>query len=108
MWSLKKVSDSIYLEALENLREENAKLQKNLEKHILIGGKKGGITQGNRNKENGIGFCGFTQEQRSEYSKITNSQKWVCLETGFISTSGPLTIYQKKRNIDTSKRKRIS
>jgi len=31
------VSDSIYLEALENLREENAKLQKNLEKHILIG-----------------------------------------------------------------------
>jgi len=37
MWSLKKVSDSIYLEALENLREENAKLQKNLEKHILIG-----------------------------------------------------------------------
>jgi hypothetical protein len=74
----------------------------------LIGGKKGGITQGNRNKENGIGFCGFTQEQRSEYSKITNSQKWVCLETGFISTSGPLTIYQKKRNIDTSKRKRIS
>ena len=37
MWSLKKVSDSIYLEALENLREENAKLQKNLEKHVLIG-----------------------------------------------------------------------
>lgn len=37
MWSLKKVSDSIYLEALENLREENTKLQKNLEKHVLIG-----------------------------------------------------------------------
>ena len=37
MWSLKKVSDNIYLEALENLREENAKLQKNLEKHVLIG-----------------------------------------------------------------------
>ena len=36
-WSLKNVSDSIYLEALENLREENTKLQKNLEKHILIG-----------------------------------------------------------------------
>ena len=41
-------------------------------------------------------------------AKIMNSQKWMCLETGFISTLGPLTRYQNKRGIDTSKRKRIS
>jgi hypothetical protein len=40
-------------------------------------------------------------------SKKTNSQKWMCLETGYITTSGPLTSYQNARGIDTSKRKRI-
>lgn len=37
----------------------------------------------------------------------TNLQKWACLETGFITNPGNLTKYQKARNIDTSKRKRI-
>ena len=40
-------------------------------------------------------------------SKVTNSQKWICTETGYVTTSGALTHYQRKRNIDTSKRKRI-
>jgi hypothetical protein len=31
----------------------------------------------------------------------------MCSETGYITTSGPLSIYQRKRGIDTSKRKRI-
>jgi hypothetical protein len=73
-----------------------------------------------KRKELGIGIHGLTPEQRSENSrkggkrggkigsKKTNSQKWMCTETGFISTPGPLTRYQKARGIDTSKRRRIS
>lgn len=36
-----------------------------------------------------------------------NKQKWKCLETGYISTAGGLTHYQKKRGIDIFKRERI-
>lgn len=39
--------------------------------------------------------------------KIINSQKWKCLITGFISTPGALSRYQKARGIDTSLRERI-
>lgn len=67
-------------------------------------GKKGG----NRNKELGIGICGLSIEQRRKNVKKTNSQKWMCLETGYITTSGPLTAYQRAKGIDTSKRVRIS
>ena len=67
------------------------------------------------NKINGTGIYSITKEQQIEYgknwgkvgSKKTNSQKWMCLETGYITTSGPLTAYQRARSIDTSKRKRI-
>lgn len=65
-----------------------------------IGGKKA--------KELGVGIFALSKEQRSENAKITNSQKWMCLETGFITHPATLSKYQKARNIDTSKRKRIS
>ena len=51
----------------------------------MIGGKKGGIVAG----------------------KITGNQKWKCLETGFVANPGNLTIYQRSRGIDTSKRLRL-
>ena len=35
--------DRMFEEALDSLREENAKLQKNLEKHVLIGAEFSGI-----------------------------------------------------------------
>lgn len=60
-----------------------------------------------KTKELGLGIFAFTTEQLRENAKKTNSQKWMCLETGFITTSGPLTRFQRKRGIDTSKRKRI-
>ena len=71
-------------------------------------GKKGVKTQ----KELGIGLYGVTFEQRSatgkkygrENAKKLNSQKWKCTITGYITTSGPLTLYQRKRSIDTSNR----
>jgi hypothetical protein len=66
-------------------------------------GKKGGA----RTKELGVGIFNLTLEQRRETTKKLNTQKWKCLETGFITSPGPLTIYQKARGIDTSKRERL-
>jgi general stress protein YciG len=101
-------------------------------------GKKGGSIGGKKVKELGIGVCGLTYEQRVENGKKggektyalklgvhkltkdqikeagrkggknTSSQKWQCSVTGYISTPGGLSRYQKLRNIDTSKRKRIN
>ena len=48
-----------------------------------------------------------TKEERSKRTTQTNYQKWMCLETGFITNAGNLSQYQKARGIDTSKRKRI-
>jgi hypothetical protein len=67
------------------------------------------------NKENKVGIFSLTRQQLSENGKIggkisskkLNSQKWKCLITGFISTSGPLTNYQKSRNIDPKLREII-
>ncbi len=75
-------------------------------------GKKGA----SKNKENKLGIFSMTSEELSSAGKKggsiggkkTNSQKWICLETGFISSPGGLGRYQKARGIDTSKRVRIS
>ena len=40
--------------------------------------------------------------------KVSASQRWKCVETGFITNAGNLTQYQKARGIDTSLRERIS
>jgi len=64
------------------------------EERIIVG-KKGG----NKNVE-----TGHIQRLGKETSKILNSKKWKCLETGYITTSGPLTRYQKARGIDTKLR----
>jgi hypothetical protein len=75
---------------------------------MIEDGKKGA----QKTKELGVGIFALTPEQRSEAakkaSKNTNSQKWMCLETGFVTNSGALTFYQRKRGIDTTKRKRIT
>jgi general stress protein YciG len=60
-----------------------------------------------KNKQNKVGIFGMSKEQRQNTAKKTNSQKWECLETGYITTSGPLAIYQKSKGIDVSKRIRI-
>jgi hypothetical protein len=55
-----------------------------------------------------VGVHSLTTEQRSETGKKVASQKWECLETGFITNAGNLTKYQRKRGIDTSKRVKVS
>jgi hypothetical protein len=65
------------------------------------------IKAGIKTKENGTGIFALSKEQLSENSKKANSQRWECLETGYVSNAGALSHYQKARGIDTSKRKRI-
>jgi hypothetical protein len=60
------------------------------------------------NKINGTGIYSITKEDRIKQISKTNSQKWMCDETAYISTPAGLSKYQKKRGIDTSKRTRIS
>jgi hypothetical protein len=40
-------------------------------------------------------------------ANTTNSQKWMCTETGKVSTAGPLTIYQKSKGIDPVNRVKV-
>lgn len=66
-------------------------------------------------KENETGLFSFTEEEKYEIckrggetgGKVVSSQKWLCLETGHISTPGGLSRYQIKRGIGTHKRKRV-
>jgi hypothetical protein len=66
---------------------------------------------GKRNYENNIGFAKLSKEDLSQNGKKggknTSSQRWQCTETGFVSTPSGLTKYQKNRNIDILRRKRI-
>lgn len=77
--------------------------------------RKAGKLGGKVIKENNLGIFSLTKEQLSENGKKggtkaikkTNSQRWECLVTGFITAPGPLTSYQRSRGIDTTLRKRI-
>ncbi len=66
---------------------------------------------GKNHKENKTGIFGMTPDQKSGASKkggkITTNQKWQCSVTGYISNAGALSLYQRKRGIDTSNRIRI-
>jgi hypothetical protein len=66
-----------------------------------------------KSKQIGAGLYVLTFEERSKTAKktveITNSQKWECCITGYISTAAGVVSYQKGKGIDTSKenRKRV-
>jgi hypothetical protein len=69
-------------------------------------GRKGGRKGGTKSAELGVGV--HAPGKRSDAAKTTNSQKWMCLETGHISTPGGLSRWQKARGIDVAMRRRIS
>ena len=83
---------------------------------MSVDGKKGGAISGEKHKQNKTGVCGRSKEEiimggvnwGKKGSKNTNSQKWMCEETRFITNPGSLTRFQNARGIDTSKRKRIA
>jgi hypothetical protein len=85
------------------------------ESEMIESAKAGGRVTGKMCKENKIGIFGLSREERIKNGqiggkisgKVTASQMWECKVTGFRSSPGPLTLYQRKRNIDTSNRIRI-
>ena len=46
-------------------------------------------------------------EQRHNKLREMNKTKWRCLVTGFVTSPGPLSRYQKARGIDTSLREKV-
>ena len=68
---------------------------------------KNGIKSGNKTYNLKIGLFSLTKEQLQENGKKTSSQKWKCLETGYISSPAGLSNYQRARKIDTSQRIRV-
>ena len=68
---------------------------------------KNAIKGGKKAKELGVGIHAETKEEKSKRCTKTNYQKWMCLETGFITNAGTLSRYQKARGIDTTKRVRL-
>jgi hypothetical protein len=72
-------------------------------KNLSENGKKGAEV----NRKNKTGVWAFTSEQLSEIARKTNSQKWKCTITGYITNAGGLSNYQRHRNIDVSNRIRI-
>jgi hypothetical protein len=73
-------------------------------------GRKAGKNAVETNKKNGTSFWDEDLQSRlgKRGAKKTNSQKWKCTETGFITNPGNLTQYQRARGIDTSNRIRLS
>jgi general stress protein YciG/IS1 family transposase len=66
------------------------------------------VEQGTINYELGLGLATVSKEQLRENIKKVNSQKWMCLVTGYVSNPGGLNSYQKARRIDRSNRVRLS
>lgn len=73
--------------------------------------KRAGKIAGRQNVEQKRGMFGWKGEKFINHQKAasaaSNSQKWRCKVTGHVSTFGPLCVYQRNRNIDTSLRERI-
>ena len=77
-----------------------------------IARSKGGKTSGSIAYKNKTGIHSLTKEDKKTIGKkgglASSSQKWRCLITGYISTAPGLASYQRKRNIDTSLKVRVS
>ena len=112
----KKIKNSIPIEKMIEIGRKNYELKVGIHgltpEETLENAKRGG----NKVKELGVGIHGRSKEEIIQHGrmgglkggKTTSSQKWECLETGFITNAGNLTKYQRAKGIDTSKRKRIS
>ena len=53
-------------------------------------------------------FSKQTLEQKRANAYKQHSQRWQCLVTGYVTTPGPLSMYQKARGIDTSLRVKLA
>jgi hypothetical protein len=80
--------------------------------HALTGEERAKYAKisGKNTYELGLGIHSLTFEERSTNSKksvqVTNSQRWECCVTGYVSTAAGVVSHQKGRKIDTSKSNR--
>jgi hypothetical protein len=121
------------IKAQETLKSKNLGIYSLTKEQRIENGKKGGSVSGKKTYENktgifsltkeqrieiskksgmkskelGLGVHGRTKEEMTEHGKKSSSQKWMCLETGYVTNAGALSTYQKHRNIDTSRRIRV-
>jgi hypothetical protein len=103
----RKNNTGFYGQSKEERIERGKKMAKlGIGVHSLTKEEKSQI--GKKAYENKTGIHALTTEERSEIGKKISSQKWMCEETGYITNAGSLSHYQRKRGIDTSKRRRIS
>lgn len=67
-----------------------------------------GKNVGNYSWKNQVGsFTPELTKQRHDKLRKMNTEQWRCLITGFITSPGPLSRYQKARGIDTSLREKV-
>jgi len=67
-----------------------------------------GSNVGNYSWKNKTGsFTPELTKQRHDKLRNMNTERWRCLVTGFITSPGPLSRYQKARGIDTSLREKV-
>ena len=97
---------------MQKCKENNTGVYIRSKEQQSAAGKIGGKIAAERNRINGKGLFGVSIEQRSENGKksvkIINSQKWMCLETGYISNPAGLSSYQRARGIDYSRRIKLN
>jgi hypothetical protein len=89
-------------------KENNLGIHGRSKKEMIEHGKVTGKRGGKRAYELGLGVHGRSKEQIIEDGRKGANQKWLCEETGHITNAGALTNYQRKRGIDTFKRRRLS
>ena len=70
-------------------------------------GKMGGKISGANHRDNGTGCFSLTKEEKIKVAQKVNAQRWQCTVTGYITSAGPLSRYQKARGIDTKNRIKI-
>jgi|694.fasta_scaffold25436_3 hypothetical protein len=114
--NLKKGIYGITEEEKQKARKKSGEKVKKLKKGIFARNKNQKILDGRSGgykvKDLKIGYFDRTKEQMREDgikgANITNSKKYKCTISNFISTAGPLTRYQKKRGIDPANRIQIN
>jgi hypothetical protein len=76
-----------------------------------VNGAKGCQAAGRSTFEKGVGLFAMTEDEKVARNRkgasVINGIQWMCLETGHLSTSGPLAKWQKKRGIDPARRVRL-
>lgn len=104
---LKLMVDSLTPEEIENARiKATNTILSNNPNHFSEMGKKARDLEPYEVKRRRMEKC-LDPEVHARALATTNGRKFKCLVTGFISTAGPLTLYQRARGIDTSLREKV-